>query len=224
MTSSQSGPSRQRRVPPFGRRRTVGTAGLIVAATLALSACGFTVSGPDRLTCGEDVAAVGSPLSTIDPEGIACIRELHEARFDMSHGAIDKAILGLPVDEQAPDVSSDDGPMDLEILGPEGTLVASTDRIRFSTTNTQADVDRITYFLVADTPDEFFDMVRNGCDAYGIDRASVEDWIDAVSSDSDAVSDYSFQPGTLLGMNVNYDLRYDANASKQVVIVDVYPL
>jgi hypothetical protein len=45
-----------------------------------------------------------------------------------------------------------------------------------------------------------------------------------VSSDSDAVSDYSFQPGTLLGMNVNYDLRYDANASKQVVIVDVYPL
>jgi len=189
-----------------------------------LSACGFTISGPDRPTCSSDNAANGSQLSTLDPEGIACIREFHEARFDMSHGTIDKTTLSLPVDGDAPDISSDDGLIDLEILGPQGTLTTSTDRIRFFTTDTQPDIDRITYFLVAETPDEFFKALRDGSDEYGFDRASVEEWITDVSSEQDAISDYSLQPGTLLGMNVNYDLRYDANAEAQVVIVDVYPL
>jgi hypothetical protein len=223
MTTSQWHPGR--RAPDSGGvvLRRAATTGLLLAATLTLSACGFTISGPDRPTCSEDSAAVGSQLSTIDPEGIACIRKFHEARFDMSQGPIDKEILGLTGDEEAPDISSDDGLMDLEILGPEGTLVASTDRIRFAT-GAQPDVDRITYFLVADAPDEFFELLRDGSDAYGIDRESVEDWIADVSSEQDAMSDYSFQPGTLLGMNVNYDVRYDATASKQVIIVDVYPL
>jgi hypothetical protein len=214
----------QTRGPASVPRRTAIAIALIVATTLTLSACGITVSGPERTTCSSDTAEHTSALSTIDPEGVACIREFHEARFDMSHGTIDKTSLGLRGDEYAPDVSSDDGLIDLGILGPEGTLVASTDRIRFFTTDTQPDVDRITYFLVADTPEQFFEMLRDGSDAYGIDRASVEDWIGAVSSDGDGVSDYSFQPGTSLGMNVNYDVRYDANASKQIVIVDVYPL
>jgi hypothetical protein len=205
-------------------RRSATTIALIIATTLTLSACAFAISGPDRPLCNTESAGDGSQLSTIDPEGIACIREFHEAHFDMSHGTIDKTLLGLPVDEYAPNVSSDDGLIQLEILGPEGTVVASTDRIRFFTTDTQPDVDRITYFLTADTPDEIFGLLRDGSDAYGLDRASVEDWIDAVSSDSDGVSDFSFAPGTLLGMNVNYDVRYDVNAEVQVVIVDVYPL
>jgi hypothetical protein len=206
-------------------RRGATRIGLILVTTLMLSACGFssTDGAPDP-TCDNDSAEGGTQLSTIDPQGAACILQSHEARFDMASGAIDKTTLGVPAGEYAPDISSDDGLIHLEIFGPQGTLVAATDHIRFFTTDTQPDVDRITYFLTADTPDEFFELLRDGSDAYGFDRASVEDWIDAVSSDSDGVSDFSFAPGTLLGMNVNYDLRYDVNASVQVVIVDVYPL
>jgi hypothetical protein len=185
------------------------------------SACGVSRDGTSEAACD---AGGGAQLSTIDAEGAACILESHEARFDMSHGMIDKSLLGLPVDGEAPDVSSDDGLIRLEIVGPQGTLVASTDRIRFFTIDTQPDVDRITYFLFADTPEEFFELLREGSDAYGLDRASVDAWIDAASTDTDGVSDFSFAPGTLLGMNVNYDLRYDVNAAVQVVIVDVYPL
>ena len=69
-----------------------------------------------------------------------------------------------------------------------------------------------------------FQLVRDGSDVYGFDRTAVEDWITAASSDPHGTSDFAFDPGTALGMNVSYDLRYDESESVQVVIVDVYPL
>jgi len=160
----------------------------------------------------------------LDPEGIACILESHEARFDLRNGTIDKAAIGLPADGYAPDVQSRDGLIHLEILGPEGVLEASTDRIRFFTTDNVAAVSAITFFLVADTPAEFFALLEEGSDAYGIDRDSVDRWIESVDSEPNAVSDFAFAPGTTLGMNVSYDVRYDESASTQVAIVEVYPL
>jgi len=202
--------------------RSVSIIVLAIATVLMLGSCGFTIGGPQAAICNRD--SDNSAFSTIDPEGAACILTFHEARFDMSRGTIAKTALGVEADEYAPDVSSDDGLIDLEILGPDGTLDAATDRIRFFTTDTQPDVDRITYFLTANSPDELFQLVRDGSDVYGFDRTAVEDWITAASSDPHGTSDFAFDPGTALGMNVSYDLRYDENASVQVVIVDVSPL
>lgn len=204
-------------------RRSCRGAAAAALVAVALSGCGFSIHpGDQKPECTREEPE-GS-FSTIDPEGIACILESHEARFDLRNGTIDKTALGLPADEYAPDVQSRDGLISLEILGPEGVLEASTDRIRFFSTDDDADVSAITYFLTADTPEEFFTLLEDGSDAYGIDRDSVDRWIDSVTGETDAVSDFAFAPGTALGMNVSYDLRYDEAASVQVVIVEVYPL
>jgi predicted small lipoprotein YifL len=199
----------------------------LLAAIASLTACGIRIPPIDQNPdpdSDKGTPVTGTDLSTLDADGIARILDSKTARFDMSDGTIDKSVLGLPADEYAPDVQSRDGLISLEIVGPQGSVTASTDRIRFFTTDAQPDVDRITYFLVAESTDEFFELLRDGSDAYGLDRASVDDWIDAVATDSDGVSDFSFDPGTTVGLNVNYDVRYDESAAVQVAIVDVYPL
>ncbi|WP_374946881.1 hypothetical protein [Agreia sp.] len=197
----------------------------VLSAVVSLTACGIRIPPLDPNPDSDKGSPVtGTDLSTLDADGIARILATKEARFDLSEGTIDKSVLGLPADEYAPDVQSRDGLISLEIAGPQGTVEAETDRIRFFTTDAQPDVDRITYFLVADSPEAFFELLREGSDAYGLDRASVDDWIDSVETDSDGVSDFSFAPGTSVGLNVNYDVRYDSSAAVQVAIVDVYPL
>lgn len=203
------------------RQRAAGATALLVAALL-LSGCGFSVHSGSAPECMREATDDG--LSTIDPEGIACIVRHHEARFDMSEGAIDKAALGIPVDELAPDVQIDDGNVRLEIAAPAGRIVASTDYIRFPDSSDDPSRAGITYFLVADSPEKFFAILRAGVDDYGLDGDAVERWIGDVTDDRDGASDFSFAPGTSLGLNVNYDVRYDESKSKQVVIVDVYPL
>ena len=203
------------------RQRAAGAAALLVAALL-LSGCGFSVHSGSAPGCTRDAADEG--LSTIDPAGVACIARHREARFDMSEGAIDKAALGIPVDELAPDVQVDDGNVRLEIAAPAGRIVASTDHIRFPDSGDDPSRTGITYFLVADGPEKFFAILRAGVDGYGLDGDAVERWIGDVTDDRDGASDFSFAPGTSLGLNVNYDVRYDESKSKQVVIVDVYPL
>lgn len=197
----------------------------VVTAIVSLTACGIRIPPIDpNPDSDKGTTVTGTDLSTLDADGIARILDSKEARFDMSEGTIDKSVLGLPADEYAPDVQSRDGLISLSIVGPQGTVEAETDRIRFFTTDAQPDVDRITYFLVAESPEQFFDLLRAGSDAYGLDRASVDDWIDSVATDSDGVSDFSFAPGTSVGLNVNYDVRYDSSAAVQVAIVEVYPL
>lgn len=207
------------------RLRRAAASIAVVAAIASLTACGVRIPPIDQNPDSDKGSPVtGTDLSTLDPDGIARILDSKTARFDMSGGTIDKSVLGLPADEYAPDVQSRDGLISLEIVGPQGSVTASTDRIRFFTTDAQPDVDRITYFLVAESTDAFFELLRDGSDAYGLDRASVDDWIDSVGTDSDGVSDFSFAPGTTVGLNVNYDVRYDESAAVQVAIVDVYPL
>ena len=129
--------------------RSVSIIALAIATVLMLGSCGFTIGGPQAATCNSDSG--NSAFSTIDPEGAACILTFHEARFDMSRGTIAKTALGVDANEYAPDVSSNDGLIELEILGPDGPLVSATDRIRFFTTDKRPDVDRITYCLTANT-------------------------------------------------------------------------
>ncbi|SMG48704.1 hypothetical protein [Agreia pratensis] len=213
--------------PPTRRarlRRPIASIAVAVAI-VSLTACGIRIPPIDPTSDSDKGNPVtGTELSTLDADGIARILDSKKARFDMSAGTIDKSVLGLPADEYAPDVQSRDGLISVEIMGPEGTVEAETDRIRFFTTDAQPDVDRITYFLVANSTDAFFALLRDASDSYGLDRAAVEDWIDSVATDADGVSDFSFAPGTKVGLNVNYDVRYDESAAVQVAIVDVYPL
>jgi hypothetical protein len=100
----------------------------------------------------------------------------------------------------------------------------STDHITFAGDDVDEVVRGVTYFLVADSPEQFFALLRAGVDDYGLDGDSVERWIDDVQDDPDGASDFAFAPGTALGVNVSYDLRYDEAKAKQVVIVEVYTL
>ncbi|KJC64743.1 hypothetical protein TZ00_09020 [Agreia bicolorata] len=205
-------------------RRAIASIAVAVAI-VSLTACGIRIPPIDPNPDSDKGSPVtGTELSTLDADGIARILDAKKARFDMSAGTIDKSVLGLPADEYAPDVQSRDGLISLEIVGPQGSVEASTDRIRFFTTDAQPDVDRITYFLVANSTDAFFELLRDASDSYGLDRAAVEDWIDSVAADADGVSDFSFAPGVKVGLNVNYDVRYDESAAVQVAIVDVYPV
>jgi len=207
------------------RRGHVAASAALLAGALLLSGCGFTAhSDSGRPACTRDAVDVGSGQSTLDPEGVACIVEQHRARFDLSAGPIGKAALGVPLDEFAPEVASDDGSIDLEIVAPAGSIRVSTDHIAFAGDDVEAVVRGVTYFLVADSPEEFFGLLRAGVDDYGLDADAVERWIDDVQDDPDGASDFAFAPGTALGLNVSYDLRYDAAKAKQVVIVEVYPL
>ena len=202
----------------------VAGAGLLIVAAVSLAGCGITIPPLDSTPGPDPAAPLGwSELSTLDPDGVNRILASQQARFDMSEGEIQKGTVGLGDADYGPDVNADGELIDLEIIGPAGTLTARTDYIRFFTADDAPTISRITYFLAADEPEDFFQLLRDGSDAYGIDSGDVESWISSIQSDSDGVSRFSFQPGTLLGMNVNYDVRYDAASPPQVVIVEVYP-
>lgn len=61
--------------------------------------------------------------------------------------------------------------MNLEILGPSGTVSAETDRLRLRLKgmNTRSDFTEVTCFLTADSFEGFSALVRDGVDRYGID-------------------------------------------------------
>ena len=82
------------------------------------------------------------------------------------------------------------------------------------------DFSEVTYFLTTGSPDEFFDLIRDGVERYGIDCDSAERWISS-PKDPEGRSDFSLAPGTSTGLAVNYDLRYDGAKDTQVIIVHV---
>lgn len=82
-------------------------------------------------------------------------------------------------------------------------------------------LDIIYYFLTADTAGEYFQLVRGGVAALGIDHADAENWIDSVKARPEEKHEYVLSPGFKPGFAVSYDLRYDGSKATQVIIVSV---
>ncbi|MHA7302312.1 hypothetical protein [Pseudarthrobacter sp. MDT1-22] len=117
----------------------------------------------------------------------------------------------------------DAGKIKLTIVAPSGEISGETDRIRLNTTNKRPDFSEVTYFLTAGSPDEYFELIRDGVARYGIDADSAERWIAGAQRDPERKTDFSITSGTSTGLDVNYDLRYDGGKDTQVIIVHVRP-
>lgn len=196
-------------------------------ATLLAVVCGLggcRVIGPQPAI--PDPTGLGSGTSdfdALDEQGVARILQTGEARFDLSTGAIRKSDVGLGADELPPSVSAPTGEtISLDLVGSDGTVHAETDRVRFLASTSSPDIEQITYFLVTSDEDTLFEMLRDGVDDYGIDGDTVERWIDGADSIGAQASDYAFPPGTSLGLEVIFDVRYDPAAAAQVIIVHVF--
>jgi len=218
-----SSPTRRRAswTATIGRR--AAAVAVLLAGALSVAGCGYNIPPLVPSDPPAQGALGPSELSTLDPDGVERIIASGQARFDLSDGEIPKSAVGLAASDYAPDVNAHGKLIDLEIVGPTGTLEASTDYIRFFTTDASPSIPTITYFLAADDSEDYFQLLRDGSDAYGIDGSDVEAWIESMATDSDGISRYSFQPGNRLGMNVNYELRYDRSSPPQVILVEVYP-
>ena len=161
-------------------------------------------------------------FSRLDEAGIADILASGSLRLDFSRGAIAKSDVGLAADSYAPDLKAPDGgSFALEITGSGGVLSATTDRVRFTTTDTSPDIDLIYYFLTATSLEEYVQLLRDGVRDYGLDADATERWISGAEADPGKESSYSLGNGKALGFNVGYDLRYDGSKDTQVVIVTV---
>jgi hypothetical protein len=114
--------------------------------------------------------------------------------------------------------------MELTIEAPSGLISAKTDRLRLNGMNKGPDFSEVTFFLTADSRDDYFALIRDGAVRYGIDKESAEGWIESISSRPEDKSDFAIQPGTSTGLEVTYDLRYDGSKNTQVIIVHVSPL
>ena len=86
-----------------------------------------------------------------------------------------------------------------------------------------ADFSQVTCFLTADSRDEYFALIRDGVEQYGIESRAAEGWIASISGRPADQSSFALGPGAT-GWNVSYDLRYDGPRDVQVIIVHVSPV
>ena len=207
--------------PPHPRRQAAVVL-LVLAASLALSGCQMSGTTTEPTSQGSTMST--SEFSTLDAAGVAAIRESRTARLDMSSGRLEKAAVRVTEDSYGPEINTrDSGKIKLTIVAPSGEISGETDRIRLNTTNKRPDFSELTYFLTADSPDDYFELIRDGVERYGIDADSAERWIAGAQKDPERKSDFSITSGTSTGLDVNYDLRYDGTKDTQVIIVHVRP-
>jgi hypothetical protein len=198
-----------------------GFAASILLVPLLLTSCVVPYGGADATTTA---TAAADGYARLDEAGIAQIKASKSARLDMTSGQLTKESVGLKDgNSEAPDVLVRDGLMSLEIQGPRGTVSAETDRLRLNGMNTRSDFTEVTYFLTAESLEDFTALIRDGVDRYGIPSESAERWIESMSSRPEDKGDFALGPGTSTGLDVTYDLRYDGAKDVQVIIVHVNP-
>lgn len=136
-----------------------------------------------------------SEFSTLDAAGVAAIRESKTARLDMRSGRLDKAAVRVTEDSYGPEINTrDSGKIKLTIVAPSGEISGETDRIRLNTTEKRPDFSKLTYFLTADSPDEYFELIRDGVERYGIDADSAERWITGAQRDPERKAIFPSRP------------------------------
>jgi len=161
--------------------------------------------------------------SRMDEAGLKEIYETCHVTFDLTKNELLKEDLGIPATASGvPDIATD-GLMTLTLEGSQGTLKARIDYITFFAPEQDKGVDEIDYFLTADTPEEFFTIIRDGAEAYGFDKTSVERHIKYMKDYPDRGNKIALQPGYKLGFEVIYDLRYRGPGHVNTVIVLVTP-
>jgi hypothetical protein len=194
----------------------------LLAVGLLLTGCTVT-SGPSKPTSAATLAPDG--FSMLDEAGVEQIRASRTARLDMSSGTLEKTAVNVGATEIfGPEVNTrGTGKIDLAIVAPSGEITAKTDRIRFLSGKTRTDFSAVTYFLTAESREEFIELIRDGVERYGIDKESAENWISSTESRPGDRSNFSLTSGYATGIGVNYDLRYDGQKRTPVIIVHVHP-
>lgn len=197
---------------------------VLLAVPLLLAGCAAPSNEPTPAVSSNPPAGA-KIYSTLDDAGIKDIKKSSKyILLDMESGRLTKESVGLPDGtSQAPDIHTD-RPIEVIIEAPHKAITARSDRIRLNGMNTGPDFSEVTYFLTAKSLDELSELIRYGVGRYGIDSASAEDWIEAVSAKPDQKSDFAIGAGTSSGVQVTYDLRYDGSKDTQVIIVHVNPL
>ena len=200
----------------------------VLAAAVALGGCQLSAPNPATPSSASSPSAGStvktSEFSTLDAAGVETIRSTGAARLDMSSGTLDKAAVQVTPDSYGPEINTRGaGKINLTIVAPSGEITGETDRIRFNTTDKRTDFSEVTYFLTAKSAEEYFALIRDGVQRYGIDEDSAERWISSTERDPQGKSDFSITSGTATGLDVNYDLRYDGGKDTQVIIVHVLP-
>lgn len=199
-------------------------AALCLAVPLLLTGCVVPYGGATPVETSAR-PAWAKVFSKLDAAGIQQIKTSKIARLDMTTGWLTKQGVGLEDGtSQAPSVSIDDGLMELTIEAPTGLVRAKTDRLRLNGMNTGSEFTEVTYFLTAESLEDYTALIRDGVDRYGIDGDSAEKWIQSASSRPEKKSDYALPPGASTGLGITYDLRYDGSKDTQVIIVHVNPV
>lgn len=164
-------------------------------------------------------------FSTLDELGIARVKASKSLRLDFRGGSIAKSDVGLQDSAYGPDVVALDGEMlRLTIRGTGGTLEAATDHVRFFTTETSPELTMVTYFLTAETLDEYVQLLRDAVQEHGLDAEAVERWVEETETDPGDKDSHAIGSESDKGFYLGYDLRYDGGKEIQVIIVTVSKL
>ena len=206
---------------PRSRRQA---AVVLLALTTSLALGGCQINGTSTEPTAQTSTLSNAEFSTLDAAGADQIRGTKTARLDMRSGSLKKAAVRVPEASYGPEINTrGSGKIALTIAAPDGEITAETDRIRFDTTGKRSDFSEVTYFLTADSADKYFSLIRDGVRRYGISSDSAERWISSTEKNPAKASDFSITSGTAVGLDVNYDLRYDGAKDTQVIIVHVRP-
>ena len=169
-----------------------------------------------------EVRADGNGNTQLTPEGIDAALASCEVTFDLSAGQLLKTDVGLRPDDHVPWMSAGDL-ITLRLIGSKGVIEERTDKVRFLSYPGKADIRHLTYFLVAESPEEFFEIIRRGADTYGFDQATVDHWIEGTRKYPNEESNFVVGTGYKLGFEAIYDVRYQGNGKVNVIIVTVVP-
>lgn len=212
------------------RRRLASTTVIAAVLVFFLSGCGFvqalgkTSTTPECDTSTQKAVPMNNlKNSQLDESGQMEIYRTCQVTFDLRTNKLLKEDIGIPAtNDYVPDIKTD-GPLILTLHGSKGTLEAHTDRITFFAPSERDDVSEIAYFLTADTPEEFFTIIRDGAEAYGFDKHSVEYQIETMKRDPEDGFKLALKSGYKLGFQVQYDLRYKGPGHVNTVIVSIDP-
>jgi len=205
--------------------RSVKAALLGLLVCVGLSDCvpfRFVDRPPTYLGEGDSVESTDPGFSQLTGVGMAEIADTERIGFDLSDGRLLRSDVGLANDAFIPDVHP--GPMlDLTLVGSKGTLRARTDYVRFGAPENHPEIDVIFYFLVTDTPEGFFAILREAVELHGFDSKRVEEEIDYVSADLTREYEFVVDEGYKLGFGVSYEATYRGPGHVNVVTVTVAP-
>ncbi|MET4144230.1 hypothetical protein [Arthrobacter sp. UYCo732] len=168
---------------------------------------------------GGSILDAGPAYSKLDGPGVEKIIATKTALLDLRSGKLTRDDTGLGSEAKDAAFEVAEG-MDLTILGPKGSIEATAHHVIYKT-GTSRESNVIYYVSRAKTDDEFFAILRNGVEKYGLPSHATHQLIRGITNTPEFSGSNDLGVGYATGVAVKYETQYNASSNTRDVGVYV---